>query len=279
MEKEEKIMAEGTSDSSKKKNSTSGRRDLAATGSGSGISHRTKPSLQHSESAEKLKTKSSCFCNLVISGPKLCCVKCERIYHARCLGIPASKIDKIGSFFCPICAKPSPNSKSALDSVEKTKRILEKEKEKKHRDDVLRANYKQVVNRANNHRKSHNSDLEKAIQLSIADQINKVDQKEEKEKEELDSEEKILKTDKSVSKPRASSAPSVLRSTSQKSPSLISPLSRKVLKDKKKKEDKISRRLHDALDDSLMAEDLMKADEERLLQYTLQLSIVEQEKK
>jgi len=36
--------------------------------------------------------------------------------------------------------------------------------------------------------------------------------------------------------------------------------------------------LHDALDDSLMAEDLMKADEERLLQYTLQLSIVEQEK-
>jgi len=48
---------------------------------------------------------------------------------------------------------------------------LKKKKKKKQRDDVLKANYKQVVHRVNQHRRPpQNNDLEKAIQLSLDDQ-------------------------------------------------------------------------------------------------------------
>jgi len=273
MEKERNttIKSEGSSSTSESpKNIPSVKRGIAAGGSGiaGGFRSRHKPSKNRSEEVERSTSSSkSCFCNLVVSGPKLCCVKCERIYHARCLGIPASKIDKIGSFFCPVCDKATPNSKSALDLLDKSKRIIEKEKEKKQRDDVLKANYKQVVHRVNQHRRPpQNNDLEKAIQLSLDDQ-----NKHESEKIE-ESESKI--------KLRSSSAPSVLKDSSSQSlsPTIVSPLNRKALKDKKKKGDKISRRLQDALDDSIITDEFMRADDERLIEYMLQLSIVEHEK-
>jgi len=221
---DDKIGEEALINSRKKKDS----KLLPTSGSSGRISSKSEPKIlkDHKEHGKHMESRSICFCNLVVNGPKLSCNTCGRIFHARCLGIPSNKADKLLSFVCLYCNQSitSPTG----ESPEKSRRMREKELEKKRREDLLRENYKNVVHRIR--RKSDNTedneyiveDLDKAIQLSLQDQIEK------KEKEEPNSSEIDEKIDMKPESKNIVKSPSSSKASTN-------PLSRKILKEKKEK--------------------------------------------